>query len=89
MKDFLPKPPKSSRHEKVTAVKRSVISSLRGVPLLHLADTLCDTNEKVNYQDASELCTTNTTEKKRHGEKDKKNTREVGENDVQAAKRIL
>lgn len=89
MKDFLPKPPKSSRHEKVTAVKRSVISSLRGVPLLHLADTLYDTNETVNNQDASEICSADTCEKNRRREKDKNNVREVGEKDVQVTKTVL
>lgn len=76
MKDFLPKPLQNGRHEKVSAVKRSVIKNLRGVPLLHLADTLHDTNETVNKQEAGEICSANTCER-------------VGEKNVQAAKRVL
>lgn len=42
MKDFLPRLPQNGWQDKVKAVKRSVISSLMGVPLLHLAEFLQD-----------------------------------------------
>jgi hypothetical protein len=40
MKVFLTKPPQKGWHDKVKEVKQAVISSLRGVPLLHLAEFL-------------------------------------------------
>jgi len=89
MKDFWQTPPLKGKNEKVKAVKRSVISILRGLPLDHLADTLHDTNSLVNNQEVREICSADNCEKKSRREAGQKYVREVGDKDVQAAKRVL
>lgn len=51
---------KYNRYKKISDVKSSVIKSLKGVPLLHLADILHKHNGMVNEQETVEICPDDT-----------------------------
>jgi len=50
---------------------------------------LHDTNSLVNNQEVREICSADNCEKKSRREAGQKYVREVGDKDVQAAKRVL
>lgn len=89
MNVFLPRPPKDGSNQKVTAVKRSVISNLRGVPLHQIAETLIANDKEFNDGSDSSICSHDHIDPMRKREKDKKEFRKAGGANVQATQRIL